>query len=168
MLIQPAVFAPLALFAAISTAAFRVIFFFTNQMKIHQRQEAFISKYMILPNAHERLAALTARRGPLSELPPEERVDSALVPGCVSRVWLAGKMENGRCRFQIHAESALVKGLAAALCELYDDAPPQEILDEEPHLFESLGIAAHLSPTRLNGLAHLRGRIAEFAASQLT
>ena len=75
-------------------------------------------------------------------------------------------MENGRCRFQMHAESALVRGLAAALCELYDDAEPQEILDEEPEMFEALGIAANLSPTRLNGLAHLRGRIAEFARSQ--
>jgi sulfur transfer protein SufE len=57
--------------------------------------------------------------------------------------------------------------LAAALCELYDDAEPQEILDEEPELFEALGIAANLSPTRLNGLAQLRGRIVEFARSQL-
>ena len=136
-------------------------------MNLHQRQAAFIARYSILPDPHERLAALTTRRCPLAPLPLEERVDSALVRGCISRVWLAGKMENGRCRFQMHAESALVRGLAAALCELYDDAEPQEILDEEPELFEALGIAANLSPTRLNGLAQLRGRIVEFARSQL-
>ena len=135
-------------------------------MNLHQRQAAFIARYLILPDPHERLAALTVRRCSLTPLPPEARVDSALVRGCISRVWLAGKMENGRCRFQMHAESALVRGLAAALCELYDDAEPQEILDEEPEMFEALGIAANLSPTRLNGLAHLRGRIAEFARSQ--
>ena len=137
-------------------------------MNLHQRQADFIARYSILPDAHERLAALTSRRSPLEPLSPEARVDSALVPGCVSRVWLAGKMENGRCRFQLHAESALVRGLAAALCELYDDAEPQEVLDEEPEIFEALGIAANLSPTRLNGLAQLRGRIAEFARSQLS
>ena len=137
-------------------------------MSPHQRQSALIARYAILPDAHERLAALTSRRSHLSPLPPEARTDAALVPGCVSRVWLAGFMENGRCRFQMHADSALVKGLAAALCELYDDAEPQEVLDEEPEIFEALGIAANLSPTRLNGLAHLRGRIAEFARSQLS
>ena len=136
-------------------------------MNLHQRQVDFIARYSILPDPHERLAALTSRRSPLGVIPPEARVDSALVRGCISRVWLAGKMENGRCRFQMHAESALVRGLAAALCELYDDALPQEILDEEPELFEALGIAANLTPTRLNGLAHLRGRMVEFARSQL-
>ena len=131
------------------------------------RQTALIERYAILPDPHERLAALTSRRSSLPQLPPEARTDADLVPGCVSRVWLACSMENGRCRFRMHADSALVKGLAAALCELYDDAVPQEILDTEPELLETLGIAANLSPTRLNGLANLYARIAAFARSQL-
>ncbi len=136
-------------------------------MTPRQRQSTLISRYSILPDPHERLAALTARRPHLSALPPESRIDAALVPGCVSRVWLVGSMENGRCRFQMHAESALVKGLAATLCELYDDATPGEILETEPELFEALGIAAQLTPTRLNGLAHLRARIVAFARQHL-
>ena len=137
-------------------------------MTLRQRQSAIIARYAILPDPHERLAALTARRSPLAELAPEARTDAALVPGCVSRVWLVGFMENDRCRFQMHAESALVKGLAAALCELYDDATPAEILDFQPELFETLGIAANLTPTRLNGLSHLRARIVEFARQHLS
>ena len=136
-------------------------------MNPSQRQSALISRYAILPDAHERLAALTSRRSHLTPLAPEARTDDALVPGCVSRVWLVSFMENGRCRFQLHAESALVKGLAAALCELYDNATPQEILTVEPEIFEALGIAANLSPTRLNGLAHIRARIVEFARKNL-
>ena len=136
-------------------------------MTPRQRQSALITRYAILPDAHERLAALTARRSSLPPLAPEARTDAMLVPGCVSRVWLAGTMENGHCRFQMHAESALVKGLAAALCELYDDATPQEILDVEPEIFEALGIAANLTPTRLNGLANIRARIVEFARQHL-
>ena len=136
-------------------------------MNPRQRQSTLIARYAILPDAHERLAALTSRRSHVDALAPEARTDAALVPGCVSRVWLAGSMENGKCRFQMHAESALVKGLVAALCELYDDATPEEILEEEPELFEALGIAAHLTPTRLNGLAHVRAHIAAFARRQL-
>ena len=136
-------------------------------MTPRQRQSALIARYAILPDAHERLAALTSRRSHLPPLPPEARTDAALVPGCVSRVWLAGSMENGKCRFQMHAESALVKGLVAALCELYDDATPEEILEEEPELFEARGIAAPRTPTRLNGLAHVRAHIAAFARRQL-
>lgn len=132
-------------------------------MTPRQRQSALVERYAILPDAHERLAALTSRRSHVAALPPEARIDAALVPGCVSRVWLVGSTENGKCRFQMHAESALVKGLAAALCELYDDATPEEIIAVEPELFEALGIAANLTPTRLNGLAHIRARIVAFA-----
>jgi len=137
-------------------------------MNPRQRQSELIARYAILPDAHERLAALTSRRPRLLELPPEARTDAALVPGCVSRVWLVGFMENGKCRLQMHAESALVKGLAAALCELYDNATPEEILETEPELFEALGIAANLTSTRLNGLAHIRAYIAAFARQHLS
>ena len=137
-------------------------------MTPRQRQSNLIASYAILPDAHERLAALTSRRSHLLPLSPEARTDDALVPGCVSRVWLVGSMENGRCRFQMHADSALVKGLAAALCELYDDAAPEEILETEPEFFEALGIAANLTPTRLNGLAHIRAQIAAFARQHLS
>ena len=136
-------------------------------MTPHQRQSALIARYAILPDPHERLAALTGRRSPLPPLPPEERTEAALVPGCVSRVWLRGTMEAGRCRFRMHAESALVRGLAAVLCELYDDATPGDILATPPEIFEALGIAAHLTPTRLNGLAHIRAEILAFAQSHL-
>ena len=134
---------------------------------LRQKEAAFIARYSILPDAHERMAALTARRSSLPPLPPEEQTAALLVPGCVSRVWLACALENGRCRFRLHAESAMVRGLAAALCELYDDAPPQEIVDTEPQFFEALGIASQLTPTRLNGMASLRARIAAFARQHL-
>lgn len=137
-------------------------------MSPRERQNALIARYAILPDAHERMAALSARKSSLAALPPEERADAALVPGCVSRVWLVPTLENGRCRLRLHADSALVKGLAAALCELYDDATPVEILATPVEFLEKLGIAANLSPTRLNGLASLRARIAAFAQSSLS
>ena len=136
-------------------------------MTPRERQTTLIARYAILPDAHERLAALTTRRSTLQALPPEARTDDALVRGCVSRVWLAGLMENGRCRFQMHAESVLVKGLAATLCEIYDNATPQEIIETEPEIFEALGIKANLTPTRLNGMAKLRERIVAFAREHL-
>ena len=137
-------------------------------MSPRERQNELIARYAILPDAHERLAALTARRSKLPPLPPEARVPEALVPGCISRVWFLPALEDGRCRFRIHAESALVRGLATALCELYDDATPEEIAATPPEFLEAMGIAANLSPTRLGGLSNLHARIAAFARSHLS
>ena len=136
-------------------------------MSPRERQNDLIARYTILPDAHERLAALTARRSKLAELPPEERVPEALVQGCISRVYLIPALEAGRCRLRIHADSALVRGLAAAICELYDNATPEEIVATPLEFLEALGIAANLSPTRLGGLSNLHARIVGFAQCHL-
>ena len=128
-----------------------------------ERQTRFIARYSILPDAHERLAALASRKTTLPPLAPEERTDERRVPGCVSRVWLVSSLEDGRCRFRIDADSAMVKGLVQALCELYDDALPADVAATEPEFLEALGLSRNLTPTRLNGLAAVRARIREFA-----
>jgi cysteine desulfuration protein SufE len=136
-------------------------------MSPSQRQSELIARYSILPDAHERLAALSTRRSPLAPLPAEERIDAMLIHGCVSRVWLDARLENGRCRFRVCSQSVLVGALTSVICELYDNATPEEVAATEPTIFEALGIAANLSPTRLNGLANLRARIAAFARQNM-
>lgn len=131
------------------------------------RQATLISRHSIIDDPHERLAALTSRKPPLLPLLPEERLESYRVPGCVSRVWLACSVENGRCRFRVDCDSAMVRGLVRVLCEIYDDATPQEIVEVEPTVFEALGIDRHLTPTRLNGLANVGKTIRDFARRQL-
>jgi cysteine desulfuration protein SufE len=63
------------------------------------------------------LAAVTARGKKWAAPFESERIDSNLVPGCSSRVWLVGEVNDGVCRFRMDADSPLVKGLAALLCE---------------------------------------------------
>ena len=132
-------------------------------MTLLQKQAAFIDRYSVIPDPQERLAALISRKSTLAQLTDSERVDAALVRGCVSRVWLAGTHENGRCRYRVDADSPMVKGLVTALCELYDDAIPEEVISVEPEIFDALGISTNLTPTRLNGLASVRRAIRDFA-----
>jgi cysteine desulfuration protein SufE len=137
---------------------------------LQQRQAQLIERYSIIPDPQERLAAIVSRRPTTAALPPEEQTPDRLVPGCQSRVWIAANVdaETGHCRFRMQAESAMVKGLIGLLCDLYDDVPPQEVAAVEPELFEGLGIARNLTPTRLNGLAAVRSFLRDFAQRQLT
>lgn len=128
------------------------------------RQQALIEKYSVIPDAHEHLAALTSRKAAgLLPLLEEQRQESCLVPGCISRVWLVGSFEEGRCRFQVDSESTMVKGLARVICEIYDNALPADVLATELVIFDALGISKNLTPTRQNGLANLHGKIRQFA-----
>ena len=134
-------------------------------MTLLEKQAALIVRYSIIEDVQERLAALVARGRKWPGVADEEKDDAHRVRGCVSQVWLAGAMDGTACRFRMSADSPLVQGLAALICELYDGGVAAEIVAVEPELFESLGLARQLSPTRLNGLANVRRTIREFAVA---
>ncbi len=137
-------------------------------MSLDEKQQSLIDDLNIIHDPHERLNAIVSR-GHALKLDEAHKTEANLVPGCVSRVWLHGELVDGRTRFVCDAESPMVKGLAALLCELYTDADPAEAAAVEPRVWEACGFTKMLSPTRLNGLANMRIRIRgmanEFIAS---
>jgi cysteine desulfuration protein SufE len=130
-----------------------------------EKEQQLIARYAVVEDLHERLAAVVERARKMPPLPANARTDAHRVPGCVSRVWLHGEESEGLCRFRLDADSALVKGLAGLLCELYDGAPRDEIVAFDTTLLEALRLTATLSPTRQHGLAQVRRAIQRFAAT---
>lgn len=136
-------------------------------MTVAERQQQMLADLLLIEDAQERLAAIVDRARPRLAPSRAEHIDAHRVRGCVSPVWLVGESREGRCHFRSDAESPLVRGLVALLCDLYSDAEPQDILAQEPALLEQLGLTRTLSPTRLNGLRSVRANIREFAAQHL-
>jgi cysteine desulfuration protein SufE len=136
-------------------------------MTLAEKQQHLVERLGLIEDAHERLAAITARGAKWPAPPAEQRIDAHRVPGCVSRVWLVGRVEDGRCRWQMDAESPLVKGIVALLCELTDGATPAEVAIFEPEIIAALGLDRQLSPTRLNGLAAVAQTMRTFAQTHL-
>ena len=134
-------------------------------MTIREKQDALVARYSIIEDAQERLAAIVARGRKWPGVGDLEKCDEHRVRGCVSQVWLVGAMDGARCRFQMSADSPLVQGLAALVCELYDGGGADEIVAVESRLIEALGLDRQISPTRLNGLANIHRTIREFAAA---
>lgn len=134
-------------------------------MTLAEKQRQLIEDYAIIPDPQERLAAVVdkARRRP--SLPETERTEANRVKGCVSLAWVVGEVRDGRCIFRSDADSPLVRGLLALMCDFYSGATPADIAATEPELIEELGLARNLSPTRLNGLRSVRVKIREFAAA---
>jgi cysteine desulfuration protein SufE len=136
-------------------------------MSLAERQATLVQRYSIIPDPQERLAVIISRSNKAGTLPEEARIESNRVPGCVSRVWMTPTLTEGKCHFPSDADSPLVKGLVALLCELHEGVTPAEITSFEPTLLEELGIMRNLSPTRINGLRSVREAIRSFAASHL-
>jgi cysteine desulfuration protein SufE len=131
-----------------------------------ERQETIRRTLGAIDDPQERLAVAISWKTGMQPLKAGERVEANLVRGCVSRVWLAAEIQEGRCRFRVDADSPLVRGLAGLLCGIYDGATPREVITEEPVVLEELEILRNLSPTRRNGLAAVRRALVDFAARE--
>lgn len=133
-------------------------------MTVSEKQRQLIDDLCIIEDVQERLSAVVARASK-RHLPVEKRLEEHLVKGCVSRVWLIARLEDGRIRFEADADSPMVKGLVVLLCDVYDGGTPDDICTTEPELWTALGFHKLLSPTRVNGLAAVRARIKVLAQS---
>ena len=129
------------------------------------KQQRLLDDFLAIPDAQERLAAVVARAKRAPALTPAERIDANRVPGCVSAVWLVAAIDPAtrHLRLRADADSPLVKGLVAFVCELYDDTPAAEAAAFHADLLEKLHIAQNLSLTRRNGLAAVQARIRQIA-----
>jgi cysteine desulfuration protein SufE len=101
----------------------------------------------------------------LVPFPEEHRTAANQVRGCQSQVWMVAGLDpaSGRMRIQADSDAFIVKGLIALLLRLYADRLPEEILEHPPRVFDQIGLGAHLSPTRANGLYAMIKRIRQLA-----
>lgn len=134
-------------------------------MTLTAKQDALIEDLNFLPDPQERLAEIV-RRGARHSLPDTVKTNERRVPGCVSGVWVETSTDPATSLplFRCDADSPMVKGLAALLCDLYSGCDPAEIATQEPRVWQACQLHKLLSPTRLNGLGALRERIKQLAA----
>ena len=130
-------------------------------------QTVLVEDFRALPDARERLAALAAwgRRAP--ELPAAETDDALRVPGCLSRVFLDARNEDGLFRCRVAADSPMVRGLVGVSVRLADGCPPGAVAAWACDWPSALGLEKEISPTRLNGLAAVARRLRQLAAAMM-
>jgi cysteine desulfuration protein SufE len=126
-----------------------------------------VGEFAPFEDAHERLTAVVERARRTPPLTPADRADANRVRGCVSVVWLVAEMREGRCHFRSDAESPIVRGLVAFLCDFFSGAPPEEIITSTADPLAALDLTRNLSPTRRNGLAAAHKAIRDFAQAHL-
>jgi cysteine desulfuration protein SufE len=128
--------------------------------------QQLVNDLAVLEDPQERLAAIVDRARRAPALRPDERTEANRVRGCVSVVWLVGEARGGRGYFRSDAESPVVRGLVACLCDFFSGAPLPEISASTLEPLDALDLTRNLSPTRRHGLAAARQAIRAFAAGE--
>ena len=106
----------------------------------------------------------------MSPLEDALKVPATKVDGCASQVWLVPRIEGegpgAVFTFRGESDAMIVRGLIAILVALYDGLTVAEVLDVDAGAeFKRLGLDAHLSAQRSNGLRAMIQRIRQTAAT---
>jgi len=127
--------------------------------------DEIIENFELLDDWEERYRYIIDLGKKLTPLPNEMKIEAALVPGCISRVWLHSREEaDGVLRFEADSDAIIVKGLVAIVLSLHDGKTAAEILALDlSGLFDRLDLGNQLSANRRNGFVSMLGRIKAFA-----
>ena len=122
-------------------------------MTIEDRQQEVIEEFEGFDDWMDKYQMLIDLGSEQEPLPQEYKVESNLIDGCQSRVWLQADLTpEGTIHFQAESDALIVKGIVALLIRVLDGQTPDDILSADLHFIEDIGLKEHLSPTRSNGL----------------
>lgn len=124
-----------------------------------------IENFEILDDWDDRYRYLIELGRTLAPMSEEAHNEDNRVRGCASQVWLETRREGGigpdaTLHFLGDSDAHIVRGLVALTLAIYSGRTAREILatDAFAH-YERLGLAAHLTPQRSNGVRSMIERI---------
>ena len=125
----------------------------SNSATIDIRQDQIIEEFDVFPDWMEKYEHIIELGKELDPLDESKKLDENLIKGCQSRVWLSAELnDKGKVIFTADSDAIITKGLVAMMIRVLSNAEPLEIASADLRFLEVIGLNAHLSPTRSNGL----------------
>ena len=121
-------------------------------MTINEIQDEIIEEFAGFDDWMDKYQLLIDLGNDQEPLDEKYKVESNLIDGCQSRVWLQADYADGNITFKAESDALIVKGIVALLIRVLSGHTPDEILNADLYFIEQIGLKEHLSPTRSNGL----------------
>ena len=121
-------------------------------MSINEIQDEIIEEFAGFDDWMDKYQLLIDLGNDQEPLDEKYKVESNLIAGCQSRVWLQADYADGMITFTAESDALIVKGIVALLIRVLSGHTPDEILNADLYFIEQIGLKEHLSPTRSNGL----------------
>lgn len=121
-------------------------------MTINEAQDEVIEEFSDFTDWMDKYQLLIDLGNEQQPLDERYKVESNLIDGCQSRVWLQADYHDGVIDFSAESDALIVKGIITLLIRVLSGHTPDEIIDADLYFIEKIGLREHLSPTRSNGL----------------
>ena len=121
-------------------------------MTINEIQDEIIEEFDGFDDWMDKYQLLIDLGNEQEPLDEQYKIESNLIDGCQSRVWLQADYKDGLLFFRAESDALIVKGIVTLLIRVLSGHTPQEIVDADLYFIDRIGLKEHLSPTRSNGL----------------
>jgi cysteine desulfuration protein SufE len=135
--------------------------------------EDIIADFEVIDDWEERYRYVIELGRSLEPLPDEAHNETNKVRGCASQVWLETSVVpdgSGRpiLNFRGDSDAHIVRGLVFIVLAMFSGRPAEEIVGlDAQEKFAQLGLTAHLTPQRSNGVRSMVERIKSDARAAL-
>ena len=132
-------------------------------MGIIEVQNEIIDEFSLFEDWMQRYEYMIELGKSIELIESSKKIDSNLIKGCQSKLWLHAELKNNKLIFKADSEAIITKGIAAVLLRVFSNQTPEDILNANLDFVDKIGLKEHLSPTRANGLISMIKQIKYYA-----
>ena len=132
-------------------------------MGIIEVQNEIIEEFSLFEDWMQRYEYMIELGKAIELIDSSKKIDSNLIKGCQSKLWLHAELKNNKLIFKADSEAIITKGIAAVLLRVFSNQTPEDILNANLDFVDKIGLKEHLSPTRANGLISMIKQIKYYA-----
>jgi len=118
-------------------------------------QEEIIDEFSMFDDWMQRYEYMIDLGKDLPLIDPVLKTDDRLIKGCQSNVWLNAELKEDKVFYTADSDAIITKGIIAVLLRVYSNQRPEDIVNADESFIDEIGLKAHLSPTRANGLVSM-------------
>jgi len=132
-------------------------------MSIKDIQNEIVDEFSLFEDWMQKYEYLIELGKSIKPIKEENKIDSNLIKGCQSKLWLHAEFSKGKMVYTADSEAIITKGIAAILLRVFSNQTPNDIINSNVDYIDKIGLKEHLSPTRANGLMSLVKQLKYYA-----
>lgn len=132
---------------------------------MNEIEQALIEEFELFDDWMDKYNYIIELGKELPMIDEQYKTPEFLIDGCQSQVWLHADYRDGKVFFTADSDAIITKGIVNLLIRVLSERTPQEIIDNDLHYLDAIGLKEHLSPTRSNGLASMIKQIKLYAVA---
>lgn len=132
-------------------------------MTIKEVEQQIVEEFAIFTDWMDKYEYLIELGKSVPVISDSAKLESNLIKGCQSRVWLDAEIKEGKIVFSADSDAIITKGIISLLIRVFSGRTPKEIMEANLDFIDQIGLQENLSPTRANGLLSMIKQIKAYA-----